>query len=184
RIVGGTVIGIVHGTMGAEACYNLEASPAPAMRPQCARNYASRSRRRRSIPVSEQQQSADRAKNTPNPTLQRQSIPGLNSIDDVMGALAARAYIADRGLATALFLAIKRQKPLLLEGEPGVGKTEVARVLADILQTRMIRLQCYEGIDQATAVYEWTYARQLMAIRLLDNARAGHKTREAEVGQV
>ena len=92
----------------------------------------------------------------------------INSIEDVIAALASRQYIADRGLATAIFLALKRHKPLLLEGEPGVGKTEVARVLADILGTRLIRLQCYEGIDQATAVYEWNYARQLLYIRLLD----------------
>ena len=85
-----------------------------------------------------------------------------------MSALAAHHYIADRGLATAIYLALKRHKPLLLEGEPGVGKTEVARVLADILQTQLIRLQCYEGIDQSTAVYEWNYARQLLYIRSLE----------------
>jgi MoxR-like ATPase len=97
----------------------------------------------------------------------------LKSIDDVLSALAAHHYIADRGLATAIFLALKRHKPLLLEGEPGVGKTEVARVLADILQTHLIRLQCYEGIDQSTAVYEWNYARQLLYIRALEGAE-GH----------
>ncbi|HLY31551.1 MAG TPA: MoxR family ATPase, partial [Ktedonobacterales bacterium] len=92
----------------------------------------------------------------------------LASVDAVLAALASRKYIADRGLATAIFLALRRHKPLLLEGEPGVGKTEVARVLADILGTHLIRLQCYEGIDQATAVYEWNYARQLLYIRLLE----------------
>jgi MoxR-like ATPase len=92
----------------------------------------------------------------------------LDSIDDVQRAMAGRQYIADWGLATAVYLALKRHKPLLLEGEPGVGKTEVARVLADVLSTRLIRLQCYEGIDQTTAVYEWNYARQLLAIRLLE----------------
>src|SRR5258707_13147152 len=85
-----------------------------------------------------------------------------------MRALAAHDYIADRALATAVYLALKRHKPLLLEGEPGVGKTEVARVLAGVLGTRLIRLQCYEGIDQATAVYEWNYARQLLYIRMLE----------------
>src|SRR5690348_7264250 len=95
-------------------------------------------------------------------------MPRLESIEDVMGAMTSRQYIADRGLATAVFLALKRHKPLLLEGEPGVGKTEVARVLAAVLNTRLIRLQCYEGIDQSTAVYEWNYARQLLAIRLLE----------------
>jgi MoxR-like ATPase len=100
-------------------------------------------------------------------------MPRLESIEDVMGAMTSRQYIADRGLATAVFLALKRHKPLLLEGEPGVGKTEVARVLADLLGTQLIRLQCYEGIDQSTAVYEWNYARQLLYIRLLDAAHAG-----------
>ena len=99
-------------------------------------------------------------------------MPRLESIEDVMGAMTSRQYIADRGLATAVFLALKRHKPLLLEGEPGVGKTEVARVLADLLGTQLIRLQCYEGIDQSTAVYEWNYARQLLYIRLLDAAHA------------
>ncbi|HEY7849179.1 MAG TPA: MoxR family ATPase [Ktedonobacterales bacterium] len=96
----------------------------------------------------------------------------LASVDEVMSALAAHSYIADRGLATAIFLALKRNKPLLLEGEPGVGKTEVARTLATLLGARLIRLQCYEGIDQSSAVYEWNYARQLLYIRLLE-ARDG-----------
>ncbi len=106
------------------------------------------------------------------------SMEHIGSIDGVMSALAARHYIADRGLATAIYLALKRHKPLLLEGEPGVGKTEVARVLADMLGTRLIRLQCYEGIDQSTAVYEWNYARQLLYIRALEhsdgNSSHGH----------
>jgi MoxR-like ATPase len=103
------------------------------------------------------------------------AVPPLDSIDDVMRALAAHDYIADRALATAVYLALKRHKPLLLEGEPGVGKTEVARVLAGVLGTRLIRLQCYEGIDQSTAVYEWNYARQLLYIRMLeaDDKRGG-----------
>jgi MoxR-like ATPase len=94
----------------------------------------------------------------------------LGTIDDVMSALAGHQYIADRGLATAIYLALKRHKPLLLEGEPGVGKTEVARVLAAILGTHLIRLQCYEGIDQSAAVYEWNYARQLLYIRALEGS--------------
>ena len=93
------------------------------------------------------------------------------SVDDVITALANHSYIADRGLATAIFLALKRHKPLLLEGEPGVGKTEVARTLAALLNTRLIRLQCYEGIDQSSAVYEWNYARQLLYIRMLEADR-------------
>ncbi|HEX6543303.1 MAG TPA: MoxR family ATPase [Ktedonobacterales bacterium] len=133
--------------------------------------------------MTDQQPMPQSATHAPNPqTLRQPSL--LNSINDVMTALASHAYIADRGLATALFLAIKRQKPLLLEGEPGVGKTEIARVLADILHTQLIRLQCYEGIDQATAVYEWNYARQLLAIRMLDSTRGGHETREAALAHV
>lgn len=104
----------------------------------------------------------------------------LESIDDVVAALAAHSYIADRGLATAVYLALKRRKPLLLEGEPGVGKTEVARVMADILSTQLIRLQCYEGIDQSTAVYEWNYARQLLYIRLQEAQNGKAEGRAAE----
>ena len=104
------------------------------------------------------------------------------TVDDVSAALAKHSYIADRGLATSIFLALKRHKPLLLEGEPGVGKTEVARVLADLLQTRLIRLQCYEGIDQSTAVYEWNYARQLLYIRLLDTGASGENGEHHHAG--
>src|SRR5438105_11389706 len=92
----------------------------------------------------------------------------LNTIDDVMQALAARRYIAERGLATAIFLALKLKKPLFLEGEAGVGKTEVAKVLSAILSAELIRMQCYEGLDVNTAVYEWNYTRQMLQIRLLE----------------
>ena len=92
----------------------------------------------------------------------------LESIDAVQSALESAGYIADRPLATSLFLALRLQKPLLLEGEAGVGKTEVAKVLAGLLGTRLIRLQGYEGIDVAHAVYEWNYARQMVAIRLAE----------------
>lgn len=92
----------------------------------------------------------------------------MNSIDEVMQALAAQQYIAERGLATAIFLALKLQKPLFLEGEAGVGKTEIAKVLSASLQTELIRLQCYEGLDINTAVYEWNYTRQMLQIRLLE----------------
>jgi MoxR-like ATPase len=85
-----------------------------------------------------------------------------------MQALAAQHYIAERGLATAIFLALKLQKPLFLEGEAGVGKTEIAKVLSASLQTELIRLQCYEGLDITTAVYEWNYTRQMLQIRLLE----------------
>lgn len=91
--------------------------------------------------------------------------PTVNSIDALQSALATHAYIADRGLTTAAFLALKLGKPLLLEGEAGVGKTEIAKVLARMLDTRLIRLQCYEGLDVATAVYEWNYPRQMLYLR-------------------
>jgi MoxR-like ATPase len=92
------------------------------------------------------------------------------SIDDLQGRLAAERYIADRRLATALFVALKLQRPLLLEGEAGVGKTELARALAAALSASLIRLQCYEGLDVSHAVYEWNYARQLLEIRLMEAA--------------
>src|SRR5689334_3766382 len=82
--------------------------------------------------------------------------------------MLSQCYIANRGLATAIYLALKRRKPLLLEGEPGVGKTEVAKVLSALLNTKLIRLQCYEGIDSSTAVYEWNYTRQMLHIRLVE----------------
>src|SRR5215831_9647283 len=81
--------------------------------------------------------------------------------------LRTGGYIADRGLATALFVAIRMHRPVLLEGEVGVGKTEVAKVLADVFGRRLIRLQCYEGIDTNQALYEWDYARQMLHIRAL-----------------
>ena len=100
----------------------------------------------------------------------------ISSIDQVQESLQGRAYIADRSLATALFLALRLGKPLLLEGEAGVGKTEVAKTMADLLRTDLIRLQCYEGLDVNHAVYEWNYAKQMLEIRLLEaegSAREG-----------
>jgi len=88
------------------------------------------------------------------------------SIDDLQAALRKQQYIADRSLATAIYLALKMQRPLFLEGEAGVGKTEVGKVVAAILDTELIRLQCYEGLDIHHAVYEWNYTRQLLSIRL------------------
>ena len=87
------------------------------------------------------------------------------TIDDLERSLRDAEYLPDRGLATALFLALRLQKPLLLEGEAGVGKTEAAKALARTLPARLIRLQCYEGLDVAHAVYEWNYSRQLLHIR-------------------
>jgi MoxR-like ATPase len=90
------------------------------------------------------------------------------SIDDTLALLKNSGYVADRPLATVLFLALKLGRPLFLEGEAGVGKTEIAKVLSAALGRRLIRLQCYEGLDVASAVYEWNYAGQMMAIRLAE----------------
>lgn len=90
----------------------------------------------------------------------------LSSIDRVAEALTEQHYIADRALATAVYLAISLDKPIFLEGEAGVGKTELAKVLAEILGTELIRLQCYEGLDTHTALYEWDYPRQMLEVRL------------------
>src|SRR5213594_4907802 len=87
------------------------------------------------------------------------------SIDELTDALRTEAYLADRGLATVMSLALALEKPLLLEGEAGVGKTEAAKALAQATSSRLIRLQCYEGLDVAHAVYEWNYSRQLLHIR-------------------
>jgi MoxR-like ATPase len=99
---------------------------------------------------------------------EQQTLSSFNTIEDVQRAMFAQRYIADRSLATAVFLALKRRKPLLLEGEPGVGKTEIAKVLSAALDTKLIRLQCYEGIDVSTAVYEWNYTRQMLHIRMTE----------------
>ena len=93
------------------------------------------------------------------------------SVEDVQGLLRDQAYITDRGLAIAIFLALKLRRPLFLEGEAGVGKTEIARALASGLQTDLIRLQCYEGLDVNHAVYEWNHTRQLLEIRLMEARR-------------
>jgi MoxR-like ATPase len=89
----------------------------------------------------------------------------FGTIDDLQAGLLDASYLADRGLASVLFLALKLEKPLLLEGEAGVGKTEAAKAMARVLPARLIRLQCYEGLDVAHAVYEWNYSRQLLHIR-------------------
>jgi MoxR-like ATPase len=103
----------------------------------------------------------------------------LSSIDEVQQALQQQNYIAERGLATAIFLALKLRRPLFLEGEAGVGKTEVAKVLANLLNTELIRLQCYEGLDVHHAVYEWNYTRQMLHIRL--HEARNEKINEAEL---
>jgi MoxR-like ATPase len=98
------------------------------------------------------------------------SIPG--SIDALQQALGGEQYIAERGLAVPIYLALRLKRPLFLEGEAGVGKTEVAKVLSAALNTSLIRLQCYEGLDVSQAVYEWNYPRQLLEIRMIEADRA------------
>ena len=95
--------------------------------------------------------------------------PGLDSVQAVQDSLWTQQYVADPSLATSIYLALKLPKPLLLEGEAGVGKTEIAKVLAAILGTDLIRLQCYEGLDVSHAVYEWNYPHQMLAIRAADS---------------
>jgi MoxR-like ATPase len=92
----------------------------------------------------------------------------LESVNDLQEALRSQTYIADRGLAMSIYLSLKLKRPLFLEGEAGVGKTEVAKVIAGIQNTELIRLQCYEGLDIYHAVYEWNYTRQMLHIRLLE----------------
>jgi len=98
------------------------------------------------------------------------------SVDDTLKLLTAGKYVADRSLATALYLSLRLHRPLFLEGEAGVGKTEIAKVLADTLGRRLVRLQCYEGLDVGSAVYEWNYSRQMIEIRLAE--AAGDSNRE------
>ena len=98
-----------------------------------------------------------------------------NSIDDTLSLLAQGEYVAERSLATAVFLALRMGRPLFLEGEAGVGKTEIAKVLAHVLGRQLIRLQCYEGLDIASAVYEWNYQRQMIEIRLAEAEGAGSR---------
>ena len=97
------------------------------------------------------------------------------SPDELIEALAAHDYVADRDLATSVFLSLSLERPLLLEGEAGVGKTELARTCAAALGTKLIRLQCYEGLDAAAAVYEWDYPRQMLEIRLLEAQGKGEE---------
>src|SRR6266404_4513996 len=97
------------------------------------------------------------------------------SVDTTLALLGRGDYIADRSLATAVYLALKLRRPLFLEGEAGVGKTEIAKVLAGTLGRQLIRLQCYEGLDVASAVYEWNYARQMIEIRLTEAGGAASR---------
>ena len=105
----------------------------------------------------------------------------INTIESVQQGLLDHRYIADRGLATVVFLALKLGKPLFLEGEAGVGKTQVGKVLADMLDARLIRLQCYEGLDVHNAVYEWSYARQIMHLRVMEAGGASQAEMERDL---
>jgi MoxR-like ATPase len=105
----------------------------------------------------------------------------MESVEDVQAALAAHSYLADEGLSTAVFLALRLHRPLLLEGEAGVGKTELAKVLAAWTGGELVRLQCYEGIDVSQAVYEWDYARQLLHVRAAEAAGTATESIEDEL---
>jgi MoxR-like ATPase len=117
-------------------------------------------------------------RSTPNRRTTRDLTP--SSVDELQRALEDKRYVADRGLAVSIYLALRLQRPLFLEGEAGVGKTEVAKVLAAALETELIRLQCYEGLDVSHAVYEWNYPRQLLEIRLLEATDGVDRTHAAD----
>jgi len=102
------------------------------------------------------------------PSIDQADAPTFESVDQLESILQTERYVADRGLATTLYLTLKLGKPLLLEGEPGVGKTEIAKVLSAALNTPLIRLQCYEGLDASSAIYEWDYPRQMLFLRSLE----------------
>lgn len=103
------------------------------------------------------------------------------TIEKIQEALRKQQYICDRSLATVIYLSITMGKPVLLEGEAGVGKTEIAKVLADVMETKLIRLQCYEGLDANTALYEWNYPKQMLRIKLEEVSRGDRETVETEI---
>ncbi len=105
----------------------------------------------------------------------------FNSVDELQAALGENDYIAERGLTVAIYLALKTGKPLFLEGDAGVGKTEIAKVLAAMLDTQLIRMQCYEGLDVNTAVYEWNYAGQILHLRLMESEALTREAMEDEL---
>ena len=107
----------------------------------------------------------------------------MSSVEDVAAALDRERYVADRSLAVTLFLALRLGKPLFVEGEAGVGKTEIAKALASALGRKLIRLQCYEGLDVATAVYDWDYPRQILEIRLAEGEGRANDARERIYGE-
>ena len=105
----------------------------------------------------------------------------LDTIESVQETMRAHDYICDRSLATVIFLAMKLEKPILLEGEAGVGKTEVAKVIAEGLEAKLIRLQCYEGLDVSTALYEWNFPRQMLHIKIAESAEATTEAIEQQI---
>ena len=107
-------------------------------------------------------------------------LTSFNTVDEIQATLDDHHYITRRSLATSIYLSLKMGMPIFLEGEPGVGKTEVAKVLAQILDTKLIRLQCYEGLDVHNAIYEWNYSKQILQIRLLE---AGGETSKENIAQ-
>ena len=107
-------------------------------------------------------------------------LTSFNTVDEIQATLDDHHYITRRSLATSIYLSLKMGMPIFLEGEPGVGKTEVAKVLAQILDTELIRLQCYEGLDVHNAIYEWNYSKQILEIRLLE---AGGETNKENIAQ-
>ncbi len=113
----------------------------------------------------------------PNSDRPNDALPHPDSIDETLALMRGADYVAERSLATVVFLSLRLGRPLFLEGEAGVGKTEIAKVLAATLGRNLIRLQCYEGLDVAAAVYEWNYAAQMMAIRLAEAAGEHDKAR-------
>jgi MoxR-like ATPase len=123
---------------------------------------------------------ARRSRRPPARVLERVVTPAPDSIDALQSMLAGQAYLADRRLATALFLSMKLGRPLFLEGEAGVGKTELAKVLAQCMDAPLIRLQCYEGLDVAQAAYEWNVGRQLLHIRLAESGAIGDRAEAAK----
>lgn len=107
--------------------------------------------------------------------------PKKLTIEKIQEILRSRQYICDRSLATVVYLSINLGKPVLLEGEAGVGKTEIAKVLAEVMQTSLIRLQCYEGLDASTALYEWNYPKQMLRIKLEEVGKGDRRTVETEI---
>ncbi len=108
-------------------------------------------------------------------------IPKKLTIEKIQEVLRKQQYICDRSLATVVFLSVQMGKPVLLEGEAGVGKTEIAKVLAEVLESRLIRLQCYEGLDANTALYEWNYPKQMLRIKLEEVGQGDRKNLETEI---